>query len=80
MWLEFRGGHWISIYSALWPDGAAPAPELRTMTRDAEVDLPDDLPNARTHSVRFMARLLAAWLRMGFRKPPVAEVRRPYAA
>lgn len=78
MWLEFKGGHWLSLYSARWPDGTAPTPELRTMTRDAPADLPDDLPNMRTHSARFMARLLVAWIRMGFRKPVVAEVRRSY--
>lgn len=48
------------------------------MTRDAPVDLPDDIPNNRTHSARFMARLLAAWVRMGFRKPVVANVSRSY--
>lgn len=80
MWLEFKGGHWLSVYSARWPQGTAPAPQLRTMTRDAPGDLPDDLPNARTHSARFMARLLAAWIRMGFRKPVVAEVQRRYPA
>ncbi|MEO4042437.1 DUF6151 family protein [Hoeflea sp. CAU 1731] len=76
MWLEFKGGHWISIYAVRWPDGTAPAPTLRTMTRDAPDPLPDDLPNARTQSAGFMARLFWAWVRMGFRNPPVADVRR----
>ena len=35
MWLEFKGGHWISVYAARWPNGTAPAPHLRTMVRDA---------------------------------------------
>jgi len=69
-------GHWISLYSARWTDGTAPAPELRTMTRDAPARLPDDLPNARTQSMGFMWRLFQAWVRMGFRNPPVADVRR----
>jgi len=76
MWLEFKGGHWLSIYAARWSDGAAPRPALRTMTRDAPDRLPDDLPNASTQSAGFMARLLWAWICMGFRNPPVADVRR----
>ncbi len=78
MWLEFKGGHWISVYAARWPEGTAPAPELRTMVRDGPpgTDLPDDIPNARTQSVGFMGRLFWAWVRMGFRNPPVADVRR----
>lgn len=76
MWLEFKGGHWISVYSARWPNGAAPKPDMRTMTRDAPTVLPDDLLNAKTQSAGFMGRLLWAWIRMGFRNPPVADVRR----
>jgi hypothetical protein len=76
MWLEFKGGHWISLYATRWPEGTAPAPMLRTMTRDAPRPLPDDLPNARTQTVGFMARLFWSWACMGFRNPPVANVRR----
>ncbi|MGS4985033.1 hypothetical protein SAMN05444149_105423 [Pseudosulfitobacter pseudonitzschiae] len=76
IWLQFKGGHWLSLYAAQWPDGAAPGPDLRTMTRDAPDKLPDDLPNAATQSTGFMARLLWAWICMGFRNPPVADVRR----
>lgn len=77
MWMEFKGGHWISVYAARWPDGAAPKPELRTMTKDAPSAPPDDLPNAKTQSAEFMGRLFWAWVRMGFRNPAVADVRRP---
>ncbi|MEO3388269.1 DUF6151 family protein [Mesorhizobium sp. CAU 1741] len=80
MWLEFKGGHWLSVYAARWPDSSAPAPELRTMTRDAPAPLPDDLPNARTHSAGSMARLFWAWMRMGFRNPTAADVRRTFNA
>ncbi len=78
MWLEFKGGHWISIYAARWPDGTAPAPQLRTMVRDAPpgTQLSDEIPNARTQTVGFIARIFGAWIRMGFRNPPVADVRR----
>lgn len=77
MYLTFKGGHWLSLYARRWPDGAAPPPELRTMTRDApeSLDLPDDIPNARTQTLGFFAKLLAAWARMGFRNPVVVEVR-----
>lgn len=80
MWLSFKGGHWISLYAARWPEGAAPPPEMRTMTRDALAPLPDDIPNARTQSAAFMARLFWAWVQMGFRNPTVTEVRRTYDA
>jgi hypothetical protein len=31
--------------------------------------LPDDGPNHRGHSGKFMLKLLAAWIAMGFRRP-----------
>lgn len=82
MWLEFRGGHWLSIYAARWPDGSAPAPALRTMTRDAPPGtvLSDDIHNARTQSAGFMARLFWSWVRMGFRNPQVVDVKGVYHA
>ena len=29
VYLEFDGGHWLSLYGGLWPDGALPRLELR---------------------------------------------------
>lgn len=78
MWLQFKGGHWLSLYAARWPEGSAPPPQMRTMTRDALAPLPDDIPNARTQSAGFMARLFWAWVQMGFRNPPVADVGTTY--
>jgi hypothetical protein len=75
MFLEFSAGHWISVNAARFPADRRPAMELRTMTGDRKDTslLPDDIPNARTHSgAGFMRRLLMAWVAMGFRKPPVA--------
>ena len=33
--------------------------------------LPDDVPNARRQSAAFMAKLLGAWIAMGFRSPKI---------
>jgi hypothetical protein len=73
MFLEFSGGHWLSVYRKRFPDGAAPL-EMRVMTRDRRdgVELPGDVPSYATHSGKFMWRLLAAWIAMGFRAPKVA--------
>lgn len=71
VYLAFKGGHWLSLYGGLWPDGTMPAPTMRTMASDLPEGavLPDDLPNARTQSLGFMARLFGAWVAMGFRNP-----------
>ncbi|GAB1479358.1 DUF6151 family protein [Paracoccaceae bacterium] len=72
--LEFSGGHWISLYSSLWPPGTAPKARLRTMTSDwaDRASLPQDLPNAGSQSPGFMWALLKAWIAMGFRAPKLA--------
>lgn len=72
VFLEFEGGHWLSLYARLWPEGA-PGPELRTMTGDRAdaAPLPGDIPAGRWHTARFYARLLAAWIAMGFRSPKI---------
>ena len=82
MFLEFEKGHWLSLYAARWPDGAAPEMELRTMCRDRAAEappLPSDIPNAKGHTARFMVKLLGAWAAMGFRAPKldIAEAPRP---
>ena len=73
VFLEFERGHWLSIYSRLWPEAIRPAIELRTMTSDlADASaLPNDVPNARHQSFGFMAKLLVAWIAMGFRVPKI---------
>ncbi|MGY6705623.1 GFA family protein [Roseinatronobacter sp.] len=72
MFLDLTQGHWLSIYGALWPKGALPKLDLRTMTKHAPagVVLPDDVPNPKTHNASFFARLILAWAAMGFRVPP----------
>ena len=71
MFLEFEAGHWVSVYAHLWPERERPAVELRTMARDHAdaAGLPTDVPNLATHNLRFMGRLLSAWVAMGFRVP-----------
>lgn len=71
VFLEFTSGHWLSLYAGLWPDGGRPKLEMRTMTGDLDDPsaLPDDVPNLKQHSLRFYARLMGAWIRMGFRSP-----------
>ena len=69
MFLEFQGGHWLSLYAGLWPAADRPAMEMRTMVRDSQTALPDDIPNLQSHNLRFMARLMGAWAAMGFRAP-----------
>ena len=76
LFLEFTKGHWLSVYAGLWPDDSRPPMAMRTMTRDHVGDQPlaDDMPNPKTHTVGFMAKLLAAWFAMGLRIPALPEI------
>jgi hypothetical protein len=76
VFLEFKGGHWLSLYRHIWPAGTLPPNELRTMTSDLPAGsvLPDDVPNARRQTLRFYAKLFGAWAAMGFRSPKIAFV------
>jgi hypothetical protein len=69
--LEFESGHWLSLYGCLWSPEKLPPIELRTMTADLPDPsvLADDVPNMRRQSGRFFAKLLGAWIAMGFRRP-----------
>jgi hypothetical protein len=72
MFLDFTKGHWLTIYRNRFPAGAPPL-EMRVMTHDRrdDVELADDLPNYDGHSGKFMLRLIAAWIAMGFRRPEI---------
>lgn len=72
IFMELKGGHWLSLYASLWADDNRPAVEMRTMTGDRD-DLPNDIPNLKTHSLAFYGRLFLAWARMGFRNPVIAD-------
>jgi hypothetical protein len=73
MFLDFTKGHWLSMYRNRFPTGAPPV-EMRVMTKERRVgvELADDLPNYPGHSGKFMLKLIAAWIAMGFRRPEIA--------
>lgn len=62
VFLEFQGGHWLSLYGCLWPPGAQPAVQMRTMTVDLPpgVVLSDDIPNGKRQPLSFILGLLGA--------------------
>jgi hypothetical protein len=72
MFLDFTKGHWLSMFRSRFPTGAPPL-EMRVMTKDRRVgvELADDLPNYSGHSGKFMLKLIAAWIAMGFRRPEI---------
>lgn len=73
LFLEMKGAHWLSVYLNLWPDDARPEAEVRTMTGDLSdpSSLPNDIPNLKSHSMSFYAKLLWAWIKMGFRNSKI---------
>jgi hypothetical protein len=81
MFLEFENGHWLSVYAARLSEAERPPVEMRTMLRDAPAGTQhaDGIPGSSTQSASFMARLLWAWIAMGFRSPKI-EVRPATAA
>jgi hypothetical protein len=75
MFLDFTSGHWISLYGRRWSSAERPAVEIRTMTSDLpkHVKLPGDVSSSQ---VRLIAKLIGAWVAMGFRTPKVCYVKR----
>lgn len=73
VFLELKGAHWLSVYLHLWPSQARPKVQMRTMVGDlADASrLPDDLPNLKSQSLSFYAKLLSAWIAMGLRNPKI---------
>jgi hypothetical protein len=58
MFLDFTKGHWLSMYCNRFAIGA----------------IPDDVPHHRVQSGAFMLKLIAAWMAMGFRRPPAPDL------
>ena len=75
MFLDFTKGHWLSMYRNRFPTGAPPI-EMRVMIRERRVGvaLCDDVPIHRGHAGTFMLKLIAAWIAMGFRRPPAPDL------
>jgi len=69
--LDFTKGHWLSLYSCLWSAHTVPPIQMRTMTSDAleGTILSDDVPNHKRYAFSFFAKLLSAWVAMGFKMP-----------
>lgn len=71
--LEFKGGHWASLYGNLWHGQALPDAALRTVTGDRAGGAPDSaVPSGGWPTTQFFARLLGAWIAMGFKVPVLA--------
>jgi hypothetical protein len=73
IFLDFTKGHWLTMYRDRFPTGAPPL-EMRLMTRERRVgvEVADDLPNYSGPSGKFMLKLMAAWIAMGFRRPEIS--------
>lgn len=71
MFLDFADGHWFSIYAGRFAAGSLPAVEERTMLKDMPKGyMPQpDARNSQRWSLRFFAKLMAAWAAMRFRTP-----------
>jgi hypothetical protein len=76
VFLELSNGHWLSLYGGLWPEGTLPPLQIRTMTSDLPTGtaLPKDSLNSQRHTLTFFAKLLGAWVAMGFRSPKMTCV------
>ena len=69
MFLDFKGGHWLSVYrTALRGDPPPLEMRVHTKSRPAGSDLPNDVPNHRGYSLKFMAKLFGAWIAMLLRR------------
>jgi hypothetical protein len=70
LFADFTKGHWLSVYTGSLAGEIAPL-DMRVMTADrpAGPALPDDVPQHPKFPPRFMLKMLAAWMAMGFRRP-----------
>ncbi len=78
VFLEFQAGHWISLYATLWPENTRPALDIRTVTSDLPdgVTLDDTIPSGKGATFGFYAKLLWAWIAMGFKVPKIDIARK----
>ncbi|WP_244557427.1 hypothetical protein [Devosia lucknowensis] len=75
---EFSGGHWVSLFASLWPEDKRPPMQIRTQTGDVDegTTLDASLPAGAMTTAGFYAKLLAAWIAMGFKVPKIAVTRK----
>jgi hypothetical protein len=73
VFVEFKGGHWLSLYASLWPSSVRPRMQIRTQTGDvpAGTVLDKALPAGTWTTAGFYGKLLAAWIAMGFKVPRI---------
>ena len=74
LFLEFKGGHWLSLYGNLWKPDELPPLQVRTMMQDApdRAGVPNDVPSGAMATAGFYRKLLVAWIAMGFKVPQIA--------
>jgi hypothetical protein len=70
---EFSSGHWLSLFAGLWPVQSRPPMQIRTQTGSLpeRSALDDSLPAGGMVTAGFYAKLLWAWIAMGFKVPKV---------
>lgn len=73
VFMEMKGGHWVSVYGQLWPEGQMLPLDMRTMTSDLPDTsiLPNDVPNLKRQSLSFYTKLFGAWVAMKFKNPKI---------
>lgn len=73
VFVEFSGGHWLSLYASLWDQTARPAMQIRTQTANVPpgTTLDSSLPSGGWTTAGFYGKLLAAWMAMGFKSPKI---------
>ncbi len=78
IFMEMKGAHWLDLYLHLWPETLRPRAVVRTMVGDLPDPsvLPVDMPNLKAQSMAFYAKLLWAWIAMGFQSPKIAAAER----
>lgn len=78
VFLEFESGHWLSLYSHLWPEAERPRPDIRTMMEDQKEGrlLGEDIKYGWRQTWGFYGKLLGAWIAMGFRTPKMPDISR----
>ncbi len=75
MFLDVSAAHWLTLYSDRMPASARRPVEMRVMTkyRNSDLPFPDAAPTYREHTLRFVFKVLGAWIAMGFGRPRLPD-------